>query len=217
MNYLREINAFIYWLETNPLDAITQNLWFHLMGIANRCNWPEWFTVANITLQAKVGGVDKKTIIRHRNILIQKGRIEYVNQGKREAGKYHICSIVDVIGGNNPPNEPPNTPPKAPLKRPPKAPPLIKLNKTKLLFLDYVFLTKEEHEKLISQLGQTRTDEMIDRLNSYGHQKPKKFKEYESHYHTILAWVRKDGDSTKGKPNIPRGFQDILDYRGNEN
>jgi hypothetical protein len=126
MNYLREINAFIYWLETNPLDAITQNLWFHLMGIANRCNWPEWFTVANITLQAKIGGVDKKTLIRHRNILVQKGRIEYVNQGKREAGKYRMISIVEDISGNNPPNEQPNTPPKPPPKRPPKTPPLNK-------------------------------------------------------------------------------------------
>ncbi|MBM7855869.1 hypothetical protein JOC37_002290 [Desulfohalotomaculum tongense] len=61
MNYLREINAFVDWLETNPLDAITQALWFHLMIINYKCNFQGWFAVANLTLRAKLG-VDKKTL-----------------------------------------------------------------------------------------------------------------------------------------------------------
>ncbi len=101
MNYLREINAFVDWLETNPLDAITQALWFHLMAINNKCNWPEWFAVANLTLQARLG-VDKKTVIKHRNILIQKKLIEYKNQSKT-AGRYKMLSVSARMGGINPP------------------------------------------------------------------------------------------------------------------
>ncbi len=140
MNYLREINAFVDWLETNPLDAMTQALWFHLMAINNKCNWLEWFAVANLTLQAKLG-VDKKTIIKHRNILIQKQLIDYKNQG-RAAGKYKILSISGNIGGNIPlkeelindisGNNPPTRPPDLPPKCPPNRPPLVKLNETKL-------------------------------------------------------------------------------------
>lgn len=102
MNYLKEILAFHYWLETNPLDATEQALWYHLMDINNRCGWLEWFAVANMTLQARLGGIDRKTLERKRNKLQQLGRIEYRNQGKREAGKYRLIRLEGVITGNNP-------------------------------------------------------------------------------------------------------------------
>lgn len=126
MNYIKEINAFMDWLEINPLEAITQTLWFHLMAIANKSGWPEWFTVANLTLQARLG-VSDKTLGKHRNILIQKGRIEYRNQGKQQAGKYRFLpfypeessrseeltgkipvkdSVSDPLTGNIPVNPP---------------------------------------------------------------------------------------------------------------
>lgn len=89
MNYMDEINAFIDWLEINPLDAGAQALWFHLMAICHKSGSPDWFTVANLTLQAKLGVTDK-TLAKHRNTLINKGRIAYKNQGKRKAGKYRI-------------------------------------------------------------------------------------------------------------------------------
>ncbi|WP_400162890.1 DnaD domain protein [Brevibacillus sp. TJ4] len=96
MNYIRELNAFIDWLEINPLEAITQTLWFHLMAIANKSGWPEWFTVANLTLQAKLN-VSENTLNKHRNLLVQKGRIEYRSQGKHKAGKYRIISFSSTI------------------------------------------------------------------------------------------------------------------------
>lgn len=96
MNYIRELNAFIDWLEINPLEAITQTLWFHLMAIANKSGWPEWFTVANLTLQAKLN-VSENTLNKHRNLLVQKGRIEYRSQGKQKAGKYRIISFSSPI------------------------------------------------------------------------------------------------------------------------
>ncbi|MEF3313305.1 DnaD domain protein [Paenibacillus sp. GYB004] len=96
MDYNSEINAFIDWLETNPLDATTQALWFHLMAIANKSGSPEWFAVTNLTLMAKTG-ISEKSLIKHRLLLVQKGRLQYKNQGKKQAGKYQMVSFT----GNN--------------------------------------------------------------------------------------------------------------------
>jgi DnaD/phage-associated family protein len=92
MNQVMEMNAFVNWLEINPLEPTTQTLWFHLMVIANKSGYPEWFTVANSLLQAKVG-VTENTLIKHRNYLVQKGRIEYKSMGKQKAGKYRLSSF----------------------------------------------------------------------------------------------------------------------------
>lgn len=100
MNYIKEINAFMDWLETNPLDATTQSLWFHLMAIANKSGWPEWFAVANLTLMARLG-VSENTLVKHRNILVQKGRIEYKNQGKQKPGKYRIIPFASNFEVNH--------------------------------------------------------------------------------------------------------------------
>jgi len=99
MNYLKEVLAFHDWLETNQCDATEQALWHHLMAINNKCGWSVWFTVANMTLQAKLGGIDRKTLDRKRNDLCLKGRIEYVSQGKKQAGKYRIISFESGITG----------------------------------------------------------------------------------------------------------------------
>ena len=55
-------------------------------------------------------------------------------------------------------------------------------------YLEFVFLTNQEHEKLVEQFGDG-TKGWIERLNNYIGSKGKKYK---SHYHTILAWHRKD-------------------------
>lgn len=103
MDYLKEVNAFYDWLETNPVDASTQTLWSHLMMIANKSGWPEWFAVTNPLLQAKVG-ISENSLAKHRNHLVQKGRIEYKSQGKKQAGKYKIIpftSNIESIRGVN--------------------------------------------------------------------------------------------------------------------
>lgn len=102
MNYLTELNAYHNWLETNPCDAIEQALWYHLMAINNSCGWCEWFTVANLTLQAKLNGIDRKTLDDRRNKLCQKKRIEYVSQGKKKAGKYRLIAFEGEIAGTPP-------------------------------------------------------------------------------------------------------------------
>ncbi|MGG5830861.1 DnaD domain protein [Bacillus pumilus] len=91
MNYLKEINGFMRWLETTELKPTTQALWFHLMDINNGCTWKEWFTVPNSRLYSRLG-VSEKTMIEHRKILIEHGRIEYKPKGK-SAGSYRIVSL----------------------------------------------------------------------------------------------------------------------------
>ncbi|SFB62716.1 hypothetical protein SAMN05216312_12247 [Cohnella sp. OV330] len=93
MNFEQELNAFHDWLETNPLDASAQTLWVHLMALAKKSGWPEWFLVINPLLMAKVG-VTENTLSKHRNILQQRGRIEYRSQGKQKAGKYRIIPFT---------------------------------------------------------------------------------------------------------------------------
>lgn len=127
INYLKEVIAFEDWLETNPLEITTQILWYRLIAIANKSGWPEWFTVANITLQAKTGGITKATLIKHRNFLAQKKLIIYLSQGKQQAGKYKLLSVGLINEPNLEPNLIPNPIPKCI----PNSIPLFKLNETK--------------------------------------------------------------------------------------
>lgn len=66
----------------------------------------------------------------------------------------------------------------------------------KIKFLEFVYLKKEEHEKLINDYGKDATNEYIQRLDDYLGSKGKKYK---SHYHTIRTWIRKDEQNGKYK------------------
>ena len=66
----------------------------------------------------------------------------------------------------------------------------------KELYLDFVFLSKEEHSKLVEKFGSEETEQRIADLNDYIGSKGKK---YPSHYHTILTWARKDATAPTGK------------------
>lgn len=90
----------------------------------------------------------------------------------------------------------------------------------KILHLDHVLLTTQEYEKLIEHFGKQSADERIARLNEYGHTKPKNFKQYGSHYHTILSWARKDipkGDNlTKQQRENISGLNRLMEDLNND-
>ena len=65
----------------------------------------------------------------------------------------------------------------------------------KTLYKDKVLLYDEEYKKLVDQFGEKGTDMRITNLNLYLCSKGKK---YASHYHTILAWERKNNP----EPNL---------------
>lgn len=108
MNYLKEINGFMRFLETTELKPTTQALWFHLMDINNGCSWKGWFTVPNSRLYSRLG-VSEKTMIEHRKYLIEHGRIEYKPKGK-SAGSYRIVSLETKTSIAPVPDEEPEKP-----------------------------------------------------------------------------------------------------------
>lgn len=206
MNYLEWILAWDRWKQINQPPATVISLWHELMSVWNRCGWMDEFTVPNGLLQIGAG-LSRKEFDNARGWLISRGRVYYTKSKRvNQAGRYRMLPFPSLIvqngqregkrqgkqGGQREGQRTAHT-----------GGTLIKLNETKLLFLDYVYLTQEEYDKLISKLGRVKTDGMIERLNSYAHQKPKKFKEYASHYHTILAWVRKDEEKDPQTPVDP--------------
>ena len=62
----------------------------------------------------------------------------------------------------------------------------------KIQFLNFVFLTENEYQKLCEKISKEKTDEMIQKLNSYIGSKGKKYK---SHYFTILMWIDKNKEN----------------------
>lgn len=67
----------------------------------------------------------------------------------------------------------------------------------KHIYKEFVYLTKEEHEKLTKDLGKEQLDYLITELNNYIGSKGKRYK---SHYHTILTWANKNKtDNSKKK------------------
>ena len=60
----------------------------------------------------------------------------------------------------------------------------------KILFMECVFLTEDEHKKLINLFGEEGVRQRIESLNDGIMSKGYKYK---SHYHTILSWERRNG------------------------
>ena len=67
----------------------------------------------------------------------------------------------------------------------------------KKLYMECVYLSDEEYEKLLSQYKEAGTKQRIENLNLYIMSKGKKYK---SHYHTILSWERKNDKQYKRSP-----------------
>jgi phage replication O-like protein O len=82
----------------------------------------------------------------------------------------------------------------------------------KTRFMKFVFLTEDEHKKLLEKLGEAKTAAMIESLNYYIGSKGDKYK---SHYYTILQWLSKDEQKAVGKQggNDGNRFKDIKKLR----
>jgi hypothetical protein len=100
MNYIREINSFYDWLETNTLTYSAISLWHALVHIANKAGWPEEFAVAISTLESKTG-LKKDAIIRARNRLRQVGRINFRSRTGRQSAIYQVISFEISVAKND--------------------------------------------------------------------------------------------------------------------
>ena len=94
MDYVREINAFYDWLETNSLSASAMLTWHALIHINSKCFWKKEFTVAISVLALKTGDVSRRSIERARNELKQKGLITWHERGGNLSAVYTLHSLV---------------------------------------------------------------------------------------------------------------------------
>ncbi|WP_458414550.1 DnaD domain protein [Schinkia sp. CFF1] len=95
MNYIKEINAFYDWLETNSISTSAIVLWHALMAINNKCGWIPEFTVATSVLEVKTG-LNRRTIERARNELKQKNRINWNSRKGNQSALYKLVRFYDA-------------------------------------------------------------------------------------------------------------------------
>lgn len=91
MNYLTEIKAFYDLVQIKQLSTGQIALWHGLMYINNKCDWNEWFTVANLTLQLETG-LSRACINKNRNVLKQLGLIDF-KPNTTKATSYKIITM----------------------------------------------------------------------------------------------------------------------------
>ncbi|MEG1107029.1 MAG: hypothetical protein RSD63_10235 [Eubacterium sp.] len=96
MNYLKEINCFERWLETNYLPGQSQLLWYKIMMLCNRCGWAEWITVDNQRLMGLIQVKREATFIDLRNKLVDEGLIEYQKGKKGSPNRYKVYSFDQI-------------------------------------------------------------------------------------------------------------------------
>lgn len=88
MEYISQILKFNELLLTNNLAPGQIALWYALMHINNKCQWSKWFTAAIRTLELYTG-LSKNGVIKARNVLKQKGLIDFTSNGTA-AASFHI-------------------------------------------------------------------------------------------------------------------------------
>lgn len=232
MNYLEQLLAFERKLETDYLPGTSQLLWYKLMSLNNRCGWTEWFAVDNFRLMSMTDIGKKSTLVKYRDILIQKGYISYKKGKKNSPSKYRINPIKTDNSG-------PIWDTKRELKRSEKEPQkdtkkgtkedtkgsLINKHKTKTetkikekniqkrKFAEFVSMTDDEHSKLVEKYGSNQVKLMINKLDNY---KGSNGKQYKSDYRAILNWVA--DEVQKGQPQQPKKYEDAFSVLfGDEN
>ena len=92
MEYISQLNAFFDLLPSNPLTPKAICLYSTLLHIDNKSFWKERFTVANSRLVI-LTGIDRRTLDRVRNELIQKNYIKYKKGSGNQAGDYEIIKL----------------------------------------------------------------------------------------------------------------------------
>ncbi|MCL6611199.1 MAG: helix-turn-helix domain-containing protein [Peptococcaceae bacterium] len=99
MNYIRELNAFYDWLETNGLSLSAFALWHVLMHIANKAAWTDEFAVAVSVLCAKTG-LSPRAVYEARNELKTKGRLEWRSRKGNQSAVYRLIPLSASYADN---------------------------------------------------------------------------------------------------------------------
>lgn len=142
MNYIKEINSFYDWLETNPLASSCIVLWYALMHIANKAGWPDTFAVAVSVLEIKTG-LKKDTIYDARNKLQQAGRIKWNSRRGNQSAVYKIISFENE--SKKPTQVPTQPSTQVPTQPSMQSSTINKLNETKL---NETIVAEEDSKKI---------------------------------------------------------------------
>lgn len=100
MNYLVQIKAFYDRLEVEPLKSSEIALWYSLMSINNKTAWSETFTVASSVLCQK-SGIKEANFYKARNLLQQKGYIDWKSRTGNQAAIYHLPKLYEQLPTNS--------------------------------------------------------------------------------------------------------------------
>lgn len=96
VNYIKEINAFYDWIETNIVSDSAISLWHALMHINNKTGWKDEFSVAMSVLESKTG-LKKDALIRARKALQKANRISTKSRTGMQSAVYKITPF-DTYG-----------------------------------------------------------------------------------------------------------------------
>jgi DnaD/phage-associated family protein len=95
INYIKQLTAFFDLLQCNQLNTSAHVLYHVLLMINNKCGWLEWFQRTNQSL-CGFAGINEKTLVTSRNILKQRGLIDFAPGKKRgEITKYKVIKLYD--------------------------------------------------------------------------------------------------------------------------
>src|SRR5574344_1502383 len=92
MNYLTEIMMFYDWLETHNLSANGIVLWHGLMQITSRSGWNTPLEIPSSTMEMRTH-LERTTIFRERNRLVDAGLIRLCQNGGRSACAYILIPL----------------------------------------------------------------------------------------------------------------------------
>jgi len=221
MNYIREINAFYDWLETNELSVSAISLWYALMHINNKTGWKNEFTVALSVLSIK-SGLSPRAVTNARKELAEKGRIKWESRNGNQAAQYTVNSLVGELQElyadkvvDNATDKQTCKPtcndtyisttltkrkPKQNINNKPPTP--LKVN-----YAEFVSMTEIEYQKLIDAHGEFAAKKMVEILDNY---KGSKGKTYKDDYRAILSWVvdrYKEEQSKSASKSAPKQYE----------
>lgn len=109
MTYIDYLNRFNRWLDSNTLSSSAQLLYFKMLDVFNRANWPEYVQIDNRRLTLLADVYSEKSAIKARNELVEVGWIAYEQGKKGNPGKYslstntvniHCNKYSEIITGN---------------------------------------------------------------------------------------------------------------------
>lgn len=94
MDYIKQINAFERWCDSNYLPPLSQLLWYKLFKLNNRLGWDQWVQIDNLRLMVEIQVRREATLIGLRDKLLDAKLIEYKKGHKGSPNKYKIIDTT---------------------------------------------------------------------------------------------------------------------------